>query len=61
MREVAIVRDTDGNEMFFGETIGECKEYCTENNITGSNGEYIAIGMFNEDNGYFQVEDYETI
>ena len=61
MREVAIVRDADGNEMFFGETIGECKEYCTENNITGSSGEYIAIGMFNEDNGYFQVEDYETI
>ena len=61
MREVAIVRDADGNEIFFGETIGKCKEYCTENNITGSNGEYIAIGMFNEDNGYFQVEDYETI
>ena len=61
MREVAIVRDADGNEMFFGEPIGECKEYCTENNITSINGEYIAIGMFNEDNGYFQVEDYETI
>ena len=46
MRDVALVRDADGNELFFGETVGECREYCTENSITGSNGEYIGVGTF---------------
>lgn len=61
MREVALVRDADGNEMFFGETIGECRRYCSSNNITGSNGEYIAIGSFDEATRYFDIEDYEEI
>ena len=60
-REVAIVKDECGNEMFFGETVGECREYCSSNNITGSNGEYIAIGTFDEDTRYFDIEDYEEI
>lgn len=58
MREVAIVRDADGNEIYFGETIGECKEYCIRNNITGDNGEYIAIGTFDENTRCFDIEDY---
>lgn len=57
-REVAIVRDVDGNEIYFGETIGECKRYCIKNNITGDNGEYIAIGTFDENTRYFDIEDY---
>lgn len=28
MREVALVVDEYGNEIFFGETIGECRRYC---------------------------------
>ena len=41
MREVALVVDEYGNEIFFGETIGECRRYCDEHHITGENGEYI--------------------
>ena len=58
MREVAIVRTADGDEIYFGETIGDCKRYCIENNVTGSNGEYIAIGTFDENTRYFEIEDY---
>lgn len=61
MREVALVKDADGNEIFFGETIGECQRYCDEHNITGENGEYIAIGTFDEESGYFEAEDYTEI
>ena len=61
MREAVLVRDADGNEIFFGETVGECREYCTKNGITGSNGEYIALGTFDEATGYFDIEDYEEI
>ena len=61
MKEAVLVRDADGNELFFGETVGECREYCTKNGITGSNGEYIALGTFDEATGYFDIEDYEEI
>lgn len=61
MREVAIVMDEYNNEIFFGETVRECREYCSNNNITGNNGEYIAIGSFNEETRYFDIEDYEEI
>ena len=61
MRDVAIVRDSNNNEIFFGETISECKQYCKTNNITGRNGEYIALGMFNEETKYFEIEDYTEI
>ena len=61
MRDVVLVRDADGNELFFGETVGECREYCTKNNITGCNGEYIALGIFDEATRYFEIEDYEEI
>ena len=60
MYEKAMIKDADGNEMYLGETIGECQEYCHKHNITGSNGEYIAIGYIDEYN-YFVVEDYEEI
>lgn len=61
MREVAMVVDEYKNEIFFGETVGDCREYCSNNNITGSNGEYIAIGTFNEATRYFDIKDYEEI
>lgn len=60
-REAAMVVDADGNEIFFGETVGKCREYCENHNITGSNGEYIAIGNFYESDRYFDVFDYEEI
>lgn len=59
--EKVMVRDTDNNEMYFGDTIGECREWCNENNITGKNGEYIAIGTFDENTRYFDITDYEEI
>ena len=43
MREVALVVDEYGNEIFFGETIGECRRYCDEHHITGENGEYLSL------------------
>ena len=49
MREVALVVDEYGNEIFFGETIGECRRYCDEHHITGENGEYIAVGDFDDE------------
>ena len=61
MREAVLVRDADGNELFFGETVGECREYCTKNGITGRKGEYITLGTFDEATGYFDIEDYEEI
>ena len=61
MKDVALVRDVDGNELFLGETIGECRDWCTKNSITGINGEYIAFGTFYEDSRYFNIEDYEEI
>lgn len=60
-REAAIVRDVDGNEMFFGETAGECQVWCIKNNISGANGEYIAIGIFETEYRSFEAEDYENI
>lgn len=58
--EKAMVKDRDGNEIYLGETCGECQKWCRENGIDGSNGEYIAIGTIDEDN-YFETEDYEEI
>lgn len=60
-RDVAIVKDEYGNELFFGETIGECQKWCQENGIDGKNGEYIGIGTFDEDTKYFELEDYSEI
>ena len=28
MKDVALVRDVDGNELFLGETVGECRDWC---------------------------------
>ena len=61
MREVAIVFDEYNNEIFFGETVGECHNYCDTHNITGEHGEYIGIGVFYENTRYFELEDYEGI
>ena len=61
MREVAIVRDVNNNELFFADNAVECQKYCADNNITGDNGEYIAIGMFDETTKYFDITDYEEI
>lgn len=60
-KEMVRVSDEDGNEIFLAETVGEAREYCQENNITGSNGEYLAYGTFDEDDRYFEFEDYENI
>ena len=61
MKDVALVRDADGNELFLGETVGEGRDWCAKNSITGVNGEYIAFGKFYEDSRYFDIEDYEEI
>ena len=53
MREVALVVDEYGNEIFFGETIGECRRYCDEHHITGENGEYIAVGDLDDETASF--------
>ena len=58
MREVALVVDEYGNEIFFGETIGECRRYCDEHHITGENGEYIAVGDFDDETASFEMFDY---
>ena len=60
-REVALVVTEDKDEMYFGETVGECRAWCEKNNVTGSNGEYIAIGTFDEETRYFDIEDYAEI
>lgn len=60
-REAAIVRDADGNELYFAETQGECQIWCAVNDITGENGEYIAIGTFDDVSRYFEAEDYAEI
>lgn len=57
----AIVRDADNNEIYFGETPGECQSYCKDHNITGSNGEYIAEGEFDTESRYFEADDYSEI
>lgn len=57
--EMAMIKDADGNEIFVVETIGKAKDYAKENGI-GANGEYIAIGYF-DDSNYFIVTDYEEI
>ena len=61
MREVALVVDEYGNEIFFGETIGECRRYCDEHHITGENGEYIAVGDFDDETASFEMFDYESL
>jgi hypothetical protein len=61
MKEAVLVKNADGEEIFFGETVGECQIYCIEHDITGENGEYIAIGTFDEESRCFEVEDYEEI
>lgn len=55
---VAIVRDADGNELFFGGAdVVSCKEYCRDHGITGENGEYIALGYFNTETRVFDLDD----
>ena len=61
MKDVALVVDEYKNEIFFGETVIECQRYCDKHNITGENGEYIAIGTFDEESRYFEIEDYAEI
>ena len=60
-RYAAMVRDANGNEMFFAETVGECQKWCVENGITGEHDEYIAEGTFDEDNRSFEMEDMTDI
>ncbi len=60
-RMVALVLDADKNEIYFGENIGKCKEYCRNKNITGANGEYIGIGIYDEETRSFELEDYTEI
>ena len=55
------VVDEYGNEIFFGETIGECRRYCDEHHITGENGEYIAVGDFDDETASFEMFDYESL
>ena len=61
MKEAALVRDEYGNEIYFGETEGECQKWCKDHGIDGSNGEYIASGKFDEVLKYFETEDYAEI
>lgn len=61
MKEMIIVRDNDGNEMFASDSRIACYEWCAENGIDGSNGEYIAFGTFDEETRYFDAYDYEEI
>lgn len=61
MREVAIVFDEYDNEIFFGETVDECHNYCDTHDITGEHGEYIGIGTFYDNTRYFEIEDCEVI
>lgn len=60
-KEAAMVCDEYGNEIFFGETIGECQEYCKMHGITGEYGEYIGIGCFFAKDRYFELEDVQEI
>ena len=59
--EMVMVRDADGNEIYVGAHIGDCREWCKIHNITGANGEYIAHGTFDTETRYFECEDYEEI
>lgn len=61
MREVAIVFDEYNNEIFFGETVGKCHNYCDTHNITGEHGEYIAVGDFDDETASFEMFDYESL
>ena len=60
-REVVLVVTEYKEEMYFGETVDECRAWCKQNNVTGSNGEYIAIGTFDEETRCFDIEDYTEI
>ena len=57
VEEAVIVRDADGNELFFTDTIGKAQRWAAENGVTGENGEYIGIGTFNPDTKEFDLED----
>ena len=60
-KDMAMVCDREGNEIFLGETGGECQRWCIANGIDGSNEEYIAYGDYNEDERSFETYDYEEI
>lgn len=60
-KDMSIVRDENGNELFCATNEHECLEWCKENNVTGENGEYIASGLFYPDDKYFDVMDYIMI
>ena len=59
MKEMVMLKDADGNEIYLAETIGKCREYAKAHNITGNNGEYFAFGNYDENAKYFDVYDYE--
>lgn len=61
LEEMIMVRDEDGNEMFASDSRHTCYEWCVENGIDGSNGEYIAFGTFNKETEEFDAYDYEDI
>ena len=55
VKDVALVLDKDDNELFFGESIGECQVWCKEHTVTGYNGEYIVEGLFDEEQKSFKA------
>lgn len=57
----ALVRDENGNEIYFGKTVEECRKYCKKNNITGADGEYIAVGVYDPKWRSFEPKDYIEI
>ena len=59
--KAALVRDEDGNEVYFGKTVEECQKYCKEHDITGTYGEHIVIGMFDPKRRYFEPTKYIDI
>ena len=57
LEEAVIVRDADGNELFFTDTIGKAQRWANDNGITGENGEYIGVGTFDPEKKEFNLED----
>ena len=62
MKEATMICDRNGNELYFTfDTVGACQRWCIENNIDGSNDEYIAEGTYDEENKEFNAYNYTTI
>lgn len=59
--KAVLVRDKDGNEIYFGKNIDERRKYCKEHDITGEDGEYIAVGTFDAKWRCFEPTGYVTL